>query len=84
MSYLLAALGVWWLKQGARFFLVVPEWAWYLATTLLGLGAALWIEPSTWWYGFGVAGGAFLLERLDDLLLLLADWCRVLVLRRRH
>jgi hypothetical protein len=81
VEYLLGAFAVYWVLIVVQRWVTAPEWAWWAATTVLGLGAQLLIAPEDWFWGVGIAGLAFLIRRLDDLMLLASDSAKVSVLR---
>jgi hypothetical protein len=74
MTYLLLALGVFFVIDLVLFWVEAPP-QWVRVTQgLLGVGAVLLIGQTRHWYlGFGVAGGALLLARFADFLLLRKD-----------
>jgi hypothetical protein len=81
MEYVIAALAVWWVWLAVLPWITAPEWFWTILITVLGIGAALLIDPSTAYWGLGIAGGSLLVKRVEELLLLVADRVRVDVLR---
>jgi len=81
MEYLLGALAVFWLWTLIQTWLSAPEWAWYILITVLGLVTGLIIDSDEWYWGLGVTALAFLLRRLDDVLLVTADRVRVEILK---
>jgi hypothetical protein len=82
MEYLLGALAVFWLWTFIQSWVTAPEWFWYVAITALGLVSGYVIDHDTWYWGLGIAGAAYLIKRLDDLLLVAADRVKLDVLRR--
>jgi hypothetical protein len=82
MAHLFAVFGVWFVRVFLATFLIVPEWMWYVITIVLSLAAQLLIDPSEWWWGFGIAGLSMFAARIEELLMLLGDSVRVGVLRR--
>jgi hypothetical protein len=79
---ILAVWGVWTLLET----LIeddIGDWVWILLALILGLGAQLLLDWDQWYLGLGIGGGAVLLMRLTDLLLVTTDWVRVHVLRTR-
>lgn len=83
MEYLLVVFAVWFLWNVLLSLVSSQEWMQYLFIIALSIGGALLIEPSTWWYGVGLAGVASLLMLASDLLLVATDWIRTQVLRNR-
>ena len=81
MEYLLGALAVFWILAVVQRWVDAPEWVWWLAITVLSVGAQLLIDPSEWFWGVGIAGLSHLIRRLDDLVLLASDSAKVSVLR---
>jgi hypothetical protein len=82
MEYVLGALAVFWIWIVVESVVSMPEWAWYVAITAFGLLTGLVIDLDTWYWGLALSAVAYLLKRLDDLLLVAADRVRVEVLRR--
>ena len=83
MTHLLGIFAVWILWTLALVWLTAPQWAWYLIAIGLGLGFELLVEPSTWYLGVGIGGGAAFVMLLTDLMLVTTDSARVAVLRSR-
>jgi hypothetical protein len=82
MVYLLVAFAVWFAWNAALSLFVISNWIQYLAVVVLSCGGAALVEPSHWWYGFGLAGVASVLLLLSDLLLVATDWLRTRVLQK--
>jgi hypothetical protein len=78
----LGVFGVWLVWTMAELWLEVPLWAWRAALIVLGIGVQLLIDPSDWWLGVGIGGLALFVGLVADLILVLTDWVRLLVLRR--
>lgn len=81
MEHLLGIFAVWVVAQVVYTWVEVPRWAWYVFMALLGCGWELLENPSTWWLGIGVGGGAAVLTVITDLLVVLTDSGRLSVLR---
>lgn len=80
---LFGILSLWLVLTAAEPWIEMPRWAWYLILVVLGIGWELLADDAThWWLGFGLAGGAVALSLVTDLLVVVADWVRMLVLRR--
>ena len=73
--YLIITLGVFFVVDVLLiFFRPTDVWSVRLVQGLLGIGGVMAYDGLGHWYlGFGVAGGAILLHRLADLLLVLAN-----------
>jgi hypothetical protein len=82
MNYLLSVLAVWILWTVLGIVVTTPEWFPPTFAIALGLGFALLIEPADWYLGVGIGGGAGLLVRVSDVLLVTADAIRAGVLVR--
>lgn len=82
MAIVLGVFAVWLVRSTLEPYVTAPKWAWYLLMALFGIGWQLLVEPSQWWLGIGIGGAAAALVLVTDLLLVLADWARVAVLRR--
>lgn len=82
MTYLLLALGTYFLVELVRAFVSAPSWAYLLAYLVVGATFLLVKDPSTWYLAPAVAGGALLLQRVDDLLLCRADESRFDLMKR--
>ena len=82
MTYLLLALGTYFLVELVRAFVSAPSWAWPLVGLVVAATFLLAKEPNTWYLAPAVAGGAQLLQRLDDLLLCRADESRFDLMKR--
>jgi hypothetical protein len=78
----LGVFAVWLSVTLATFWVITPRWAWYLIAALLGCGWELLVDPSTWWLGVGVGGGAMFLMALTDLIMVATDSAKVTVLRQ--
>jgi hypothetical protein len=81
MEHLLGIFSVWVVLALAYHWLTAPEWSWHLFAIALGCGWELLVEPSTWWLGIGVGGGAVVLRILTDLFTVLTDNAKLAVLR---
>ena len=80
---LLGIFSLWFVITVGQEWIVMPKWAWYLATAALGIGWELLAgNASHWWLGMGVAGAATALSLVTDLVLVLTDWVKLQVLRR--
>ena len=82
MAYLFAVLGVWAVWNALATYVEGPGWFWTVLPLVLGIGGQALIDASTWWWGLGIGGAAILVMRLNDLLLVTADWIRVTLLQR--
>jgi hypothetical protein len=83
MTQLFGILSLWLVLTAAEPWIEMPKWMWYLILVMLGIGWELLAEEGDrWWLAFGLAGGAVLFSQVTDLLLVLTDWVRMLVLRR--
>lgn len=82
MTYVLLAFGVYFLVELLRSFVSAPTWVWPLAGLLFAAAFLLVKEPNTWYLAPAVAGGAQLLQRVDDLLLCRADESRFDLMKR--
>jgi beta-lactamase superfamily II metal-dependent hydrolase len=78
---LLGALAVWILWTLTEHWLEASKWIWYLLAIGAGVGWATMLNPSWWWQGIGVGGGAAFLYLLADLVALATDRAKVQVLR---
>lgn len=78
---LLGVFAVWLAWSVTEIFVTAPRWAWYLLVAILGLGWQLLEEPSTWWYGVGIGGGAAVLMLVTDWLLVSTDSAKLNALR---
>lgn len=78
----LAVFSVWLLWVIGENFLTAPTWAWRGLAGLLGIISMLIIDIDHWWWGLGIGGGAAVLVLVTDLLVVLCDWVRMLILRR--
>jgi hypothetical protein len=81
MAYLMVILGLWLIWNMVLLLFTTPEWFPYLLSLILGIGGACLIDPTTWWYGVGLAGAASFLLLVGDLLLVTTDAVRAGVLR---
>lgn len=80
---LFGIFSLWLVVMLAQTWVVMPRWAWYLATAVAGIGWELLADhASQWWLGVGIAGAATALSLVTDLLLVLTDWVKLQVLRR--
>ena len=77
----LGILAVWILWTLAEHFIEAPRWIWLLAAIVAGVVWEVALNPSWWWLGLGVGGGAALLALLADLILVATDAAKVHVLR---
>jgi hypothetical protein len=77
----IVVFGIWALWSLASLFWEASPWVWIVVPLALGVAGQVLIDYHDWWLGFGLGGGALFLMRLADLLLVTADWIRVLVLR---
>ena len=84
VEQVLGMLAIWIVWSIATHFLIVPTWAWYGGALVAGIGWELLVEPSTWYFGIGVGGGAAVLMLLTDLVLVVTDSTRVTLLRNRR
>ena len=82
MAYLMVILGLWLLWNLLTLLFSTPEWFPPALMVALGIGGACLIDPTTWWYGIGLAGAANLVLLFSDLLLVTTDAVRAGVLRR--
>lgn len=80
----LGIFAVWILWTLATHVITAPQWGWYLGAMAAGIAWELLVNPSTWWFGLGVGGGAAFLVMLTDLMLVVTDWAKVTVLRHRR
>lgn len=78
---LLGVLAVWILWTIAVHFLEAPDWLWRTIAIAAGVAWECALNPSWWWLGVGVGGGAAILMLLSDLVLVATDSARVHVLR---
>jgi hypothetical protein len=82
MAYLWVIFGLWLLWNVLILLFSTPEWFPQLLMMVFGIGGACLVDPTTWWYGVGLAGAANLLMLIGDLLLVTTDAVRTGVLRR--
>ena len=80
---ILGIFAIWLVWFIAERWVEAERWMWYLAVALLGIGWQLLDGVDHWWYGVGIGGGVVLLSLVADLLMVLADWARVSVLRQQ-
>jgi hypothetical protein len=79
--HLLGILAVWAVVEIVYVWVDMPRWAWIVFAIVLGCGWELLVEPSTWWYGVGVGGGAKVLGLITVLLAVSTDSGKLTVLR---
>lgn len=84
MEQVLGMLAIWILWSVAAHFITAPQWGWFSGAVVAGIAWELLVEPSTWWLGFGVGGGAAFLMLLTDLIMVATDSAKVSVLRNRR
>jgi hypothetical protein len=84
VEQLLGILAVWFAWTLAVYVITAPQWAWYLGVLGASIAWELLVEPSTWWLGIGVAGGAAVLMLVTDWILVATDSAKVTVLRQRR
>lgn len=78
----LGVFAVWIAWTIAQHFLEAPPWLWYSLAVTAGIVWEVALNPSWWWLGVGVGGGAVFVYLLADLVLLATDLAKVSVLRR--
>lgn len=84
MTYVLIGLGVFWTAKQIDALIDAPVWFWPLAKFSLSLGGlALSAGLDKWYAAFGIAGGVWFLDRLDDLAMVKGDELAKRVLQRR-
>lgn len=74
------ALGVWYVIRILRTWVEAPGYIWLVVAFLPALGGVLLWNESIWYASFGVAGAAYLIQRVEDYLIIKTDEGR---LRRR-
>jgi cyanate permease len=79
---LLGVFAVWIVWTIASQFLEAPPWLWNTLAVVAGIAWEVALNPSWWWLGLGVGGGAAFVYLLADLVLLATDAAKVSVLRR--
>jgi hypothetical protein len=84
VEQVLGMLAIWLVWTLAGYLIIVPTWVWYLGALAAGIAWELLVEPSTWWLGIGVAGGAAVLMLVTDLIMVATDSAKVTVLRHRR
>lgn len=84
MEHLLVAFAVWGLWTVLMEMVEAPQWFWRSFPFAAGVGGQCLIDYDRWWLGLGLGGLAMMLMRFSDLLLVTADWVRVLVLRQQR
>lgn len=83
MVHFLVILGVWGLVYLSEELLeFTHKWSVRLLYVALGLVGAVCIHPADWWWGFGYGGAAMVLALLTDLLLVVTDRVRFIVLQQ--
>jgi hypothetical protein len=80
----LAVLAVWGLWMFLATVIEAGERVWNAFALVAGLGAQALLDLEHIFLGLGIGGGAILLMRVADVLLVTADWIRVTVLRNRR
>ena len=80
---LLGVFAVWLVLIIAEPWITAPPWAWRITAGVLGVICQLLIQPSHWWLGIGIGGAAIALALVADLVLVLSDWIKIQVLRRK-
>lgn len=81
MEHLLGVTAVWVITALAYFWVTGPQWFWYLASAVLGIGWELLVDPSTWWLGVGIGGAGAILTLVTNLITVLTDDVKLAVLR---
>lgn len=74
--------GLWLIWNAILIQFTTPDWFLTLLMMALGVGGAALVDPTTWWYGPGLAGAAGFLLLIGDLLLVTGDAVKNGVLRR--
>lgn len=78
----LGILAIWLAWQIAQHFLTADQWIWWVLLGVFGVAYEVaFMNPSYWWLGVGIGGGAAFLGALADLMLLAGDAAKVHVLR---
>ena len=83
MPYLIVAFAVALIWNGVAQYLEIEKVVKQLLILALSFGGAYLIEPSEWWYGLGIAGLAWAILMLGDLLLVATDVLLASVLKKR-
>ena len=74
------ALGAWYVIRILRTWIDAPGYIWLLVIFPIALGGVLLWDSSIWYTSFGVAGLGYLVQRIEDLVLVKTDEGRI---RRR-
>jgi hypothetical protein len=84
VEQVVVVFGVWALWSLIALFMEASPWVWIVVPLVLGVIGQTLLDYDQWWLGLGLGGAAIFVMRLADVLLVTADWIRVLVLRAQR